>query len=266
MSRMPVYFVSHGGGPWPHIEGMRQQYALTEKALRALSGRLPAKPRAILMITAHWEADEFTVSTGEHPPMFYDYYGFPANTYQIQYPAPGSPELAAQVASLLSQAGLAVKADPVRGFDHGTFVPLMLMYPDADVPVVMLSLKSSLNALEHIRLGQALESLRDEGVLIVGSGLSYHNMRGFGRDESTPIATVFDQALADIVADRDTGQRNDRLVNWQSIPGARQVHPREDHLLPLMAIAGAAGNDVGRVWFVDHVAKVPMASYEFGRA
>lgn len=263
-SRMPVYFLSHGGGPWPWVDGMRESFALTERELRKLPARLPSRPKAVLVITGHWEAPEFTVSTSARPPMVYDYGGFPAHTYQISYPAPGSPELAARAAALLANAGVKVKEDAAQGFDHGTFVPLALMYPDADVPVVMLSMKSSYDPQEHIRIGQALQPLRDEGVLIIGSGLTYHNMRGFGRDESTPVATAFEAFLNQAIEQPDSAVRNDMLVHWEAAPAARQAHPREDHLIPLMVIAGAAGSDTGHAVFVDHVMKVPMASYEFG--
>ena len=264
ISRFPVYFVSHGGGPWPFVDGMKQQYANTAREFRALPDRLPAKPKAILVITGHWEAAEFTVSTAEHPPMEYDYFGFPEHTYQIKYPAPGSPELAARVVTLLAQAGIATREDAGRGFDHGTFVPVGLMYPNADVPVVMLSLKSSYDAREHIRVGQALTPLRDEGILILGSGLTYHNMRGFGQDESTSIAEAFRSYLDTAISQPDASIRNEMLMQWETAPGARLAHPREDHLLPLMVVAGAAANDRGHVVFVDHVMKVPMASYAFG--
>ncbi len=263
MTKMPVFFLSHGGGPWPYIDGMRELYARTEREFRNLPARLPGKPKAILVITGHWEASEFTVSTAAQPPMEYDYSGFPAHTYQIVYPAPGSPELAAKVSALLGGAGMESRSDPQRGFDHGTFVPVGLMYPDADVPVVMLSLKSSYDPAEHIRVGQALQPLRDEGVLIIGSGLTYHNMRGFGRDESTPVAVAFERYLSEAIGQTDSQARNAMLVQWESAPGARQAHPREDHLLPLMVIAGAAGDDTGKPVFVEQVMKVPMASYEF---
>jgi aromatic ring-opening dioxygenase catalytic subunit (LigB family) len=138
------------------------------------------------------------------------------------------------------------------------------MYPQADVPVVMLSMKSSYDPAEHIRLGQALAPLRDEGVLVIGSGLTYHNMRGFGQAMSTPVANAFEAYLNDAITAPDTEVRNDRLVHWQSAPGARLAHPQEDHLIPLMVIAGAAGHDIGRRVFVDHVMSVAMASYEFG--
>lgn len=261
--RFPVFFLSHGGGPWPWVDGMKELFARTEREFAALPGRLPARPKAVLVITGHWEAPEFSVSTAEHPPMDYDYTGFPEHTYRLQYPAPGSPALAQRVRDLLGLAGIQSRDDPKRGFDHGTFVPLSLMYPDADVPVVLLSLKQGYDAAEHIRAGQAISALRDEGVLILGSGLTYHNMRGFGQASSTAIAAGFERYLNDAVVQHDAALRNRMLVHWESAPGARLAHPREDHLLPLMVVAGSAGADVGERIFVDHVMRVDMASYQF---
>jgi aromatic ring-opening dioxygenase catalytic subunit (LigB family) len=247
------------------MEDRRRAFARTVREISALPQRLPAKPKAVLVITGHWEAPEFTVSTATQPPMDYDYYGFPEHTYQIQYPAPGSPALAARTRGLLQQAGIACGEDPQRGFDHGTFVPLYLMYPDADVPVVLLSMKSGYDPVAHIRAGQALQPLRDEGVLILGSGLTYHNMRGFGQDSSTPVASEFEAWLNQAIS-QPAARRNELLANWSAAPSARLAHPREDHLIPLMVVAGAAGNDAGHQLFVDHVMKVAMASYEFGEA
>ncbi len=260
----PTFFVSHGGGPWPWVDGMKQQFAKTAREFAKMPGLLPAKPKAILVITGHWEAQEFTVSTAEHPPMEYDYSGFPEHTYRIQYKAPGSKQIAERVGELLTTAGIGWKEDAQRGFDHGTFVPLSLMYPEADVPVVMLSMKSSYDPAEHIRLGQALAPLRDEGVLIIGSGLTYHNMRGFGRPQSMPVAEAFEGFLNAAITEPSADRRNDMLVHWQDAPGARLAHPQEDHLIPLMVVAGAAGADVGHRVFVDHVMEVAMASYQFG--
>lgn len=260
----PTFFVSHGGGPWPWVDGMKQLFAKTAREFAQMPGLLPGKPKAVLVITGHWEAQEFTVSTTEHPPMEYDYSGFPEHTYRIQYKAPGSKALASRVGELLTDASIGWKEDAHRGFDHGTFVPLSLMYPEADVPVVMLSMKSSYDPAEHIRLGQAIAPLRDEGVLIMGSGLTYHNMRGFGRPQSTPVAQAFEAFLNTAITAPSATQRNDMLVHWQDAPGARLAHPQEDHLIPLMVVAGAAGADVGHRVFVDHVMEVAMASYQFG--
>jgi aromatic ring-opening dioxygenase catalytic subunit (LigB family) len=261
--RFPVFFLSHGGGPWPWIEEMKQLFAKTAVEFSKLPQRLLSTPKSVLVVTGHWEARDFTVSTATHPPMEYDYSGFPEHTYRIRYPAPGSPTLAARIVELLGAAGIAVREDAARGFDHGTFVPLSLMYPQAEVPIVLLSLRSNYDPAEHIRVGQLLQPLRDEGVLIVGSGLTYHNMRGFGQDASTAVANAFEEFLNQAIT-ADESVRNDMLVHWHSAPAARLAHPREDHLIPLMVVAGAAGSDVGHRLFVDHVRKVAMASYEFG--
>ena len=263
-NRFPTFFISHGGGPWPYIEDMRQRFAVTAAELTKLPDTLSAKPKAILMITGHWEAPQFTVSTSEHPPMNYDYYGFPEYTYHLQYPASGNPELAKRVRDLLRASGTECAEDPERGLDHGVFVPMMLMYPEADLPVVLLSMKSSYDPLEHIKLGEALAPLRDEGILIIGSGLTYHNMRGFGRPASLEPSVQFEQYLYDAISNSDPQQRNQDLVNWEQAPFARLVHPREDHLIPLMVVAGAAGKDVGQRVFTDTVFDVVMASYRFG--
>jgi aromatic ring-opening dioxygenase catalytic subunit (LigB family) len=261
-NRFPVFFISHGGGPWPWIDGLREQYAVTEAALKNLPKTLPEKPRAILVISGHWEASAFTVSTSEHPPTIYDYFGFPEHTYHIQYPAPGSPALAARTQALLSEAGIENAADPEQGFDHGAFVPLSLMYPEADVPVVLLSLKRDYDPAEHIRAGQALQPLRDEGVLIIGSGLNYHNMRGFGRPDAWDVSVQFENYLYEAVTSAPQ-ERLQKLMDWEQAPSARLAHPREDHLMPLMVAAAAAGEDKGERWVVDKVMGVVMASFRW---
>ena len=263
-TRFPVMFVSHGGGPWPWVEGMKQRFAKTAREFARLPDLLPSRPKAVLVITGHWEAPDFSVSTAEHPPMEYDYFGFPEHTYSIKYPAPGSTALAERVVALLGTAGFATQRDPQRGYDHGTFVPLSLMYPEADVPVVMLSMKSSYDPAEHIRVGAALAPLRDEGVLILGSGLTYHNMRGFGQASSSSVAQTFEAYLNTAITAPDARLRDSMLEHWAEAPGARLAHPREDHLIPLMVVAGAAQQDPGRRIFVDHVMEVDMASYVFG--
>jgi aromatic ring-opening dioxygenase catalytic subunit (LigB family) len=262
--RLPVLFISHGGGPWPYVDTLKQMYERTERELRRLPERLPARPKAVLVISAHWEAPEFSVSTGARPPMEYDYRGFPPHTYQIRYQAPGDPKLAEHTRKLLAAAGIETTPEGGKGFDHGVFVPLGLMYPNADMPIVMVSVKSSYDPAEHLALGRALAPLRDEGVLIVGSGLTYHNMQGFGRDSSTPDAETFTRYLDESIALKDVRARDEKLLHWESAPRARLAHPREDHLLPLLAVAGAAGTDSGRVLFAESVMNIPMTSYAFG--
>ncbi len=264
VSTFPTLFISHGGGPWPFLDGWREQYARTVKEFEEIPRRLPTKPKAILVISAHWSCDAFTVSTGTHPPMLYDYSGFPEHTYRIQYPAPGSPNLAARARELLHSANITTGEDAQRGFDSATFIPLGLMFPGADVPVVMLSLRSGLDPDEHLHVGRALLPLRQEGVLIVGSGLTYHNMGGFGHPETTAVADAFEGYLNRAVTQPVARLRDEMLLDWEEPPVARAAHPHEDHLMPLMVVAGAAGRDVGKRILVDHVSHVTMASYQFG--
>jgi aromatic ring-opening dioxygenase catalytic subunit (LigB family) len=263
-SRPPVLFISHGGGPWPYVDALKPMYAHTERELRRLPQRLAERPKAVIVISAHWETSRFSISTAPRPPMNYDYGGFPPHTYQLRYPAPGDPALAGRARDLIAAAGLDVATDSTKGFDHGVFVPLGLMFPAADMPIVMLSVKSDYDPREHLALGKALAPLRDDGVLIVASGLTYHNMRGFGRDSSTADAEVFTQYLNAAVALDDAQLRDERLVHWERAPRARIAHPREDHLMPLLVAAGAAGGDKGQVLFAENVMKIPMTSYVFG--
>jgi aromatic ring-opening dioxygenase catalytic subunit (LigB family) len=241
-SRLPTYFISHGGGPWPYMPEMADAMRPLAQSLTDIPRQLGQTPQAVLMITAHWEANAFTLGTHPHPGMVYDYGGFPPHTYQVVYPAPGAPALAQRVQGLLQTAGLPVALDAQRGYDHGTFVPLAVMYPDAQVPVLQMSLRTGLSPAEHIALGRALAPLRDEGVLIVGSGLSYHNLRAFGPQAKAP-SQAFDAWLQAAMA-AEPAQREALLNHWELAPAARQCHPREEHLLPLMVALGAALGDV----------------------
>jgi len=242
-TRMPTYFLSHGGGPWPWLTGpMRDAMGELEASLRRLPAELPTAPTAILMVSGHWEEPTFTVQTSPNPPMVYDYGGFPEHTYRISYPAPGSPALASRVAELLRAAAIPVAEDPTRGFDHGMFAPMAAAWPDADVPVVQISLKRGYDPEEHLAVGRALAPLRDEGVLILGSGLSYHNLGLMGPGASGP-SKAFDDWLGAVLLEREGAERSEALVHWASAPSARVAHPREDHLLPLMVIVGASEHD-----------------------
>ena len=177
------------------------------------------------------------------PPLLFDYYGFPEHTYRLKYPAPGSPALAARVRELLADADIAADEDPARGYDHGVFVPFLLAFPDADIPVVQLSLRADLDPAAHLAIGRALAPLRDEGVLIVGSGMSYHNLREFWstRPADVEAAARFDAWLAAAVENPESAARDAQLAAWAAAPGARAAHPRDEHLLPLMVAAGAGG-------------------------
>ena len=196
--------------------------------------------------------------------MIYDYSGFPPHTYQLRYDAPGSPALAQQIRDLLADAKFPVRLDPQRGWDHGVFIPLKLIYPDADIPVVQLSLKAGLSPAEHIKVGLALGRLRKQGVLIVGSGMSYHNLRGFRPGEQVEASDQFDRWLTEAVTAPTAQVRNEKLLRWQTAPAARQAHPREEHLIPLMVAAGAAGQDLGRKVFQDRVMGAVVSAFQFG--
>jgi aromatic ring-opening dioxygenase catalytic subunit (LigB family) len=200
--------------------------------------------------------------TNAKPPMLYDYSGFPADSYHITWPAEGSPDLATRVHTLLGAAGFETGEDRERGFDHGTFVPLKLAYPAADVPTIQLSLKRGLNPSEHLAMGRALAPLRNEGVFIIGSGMTYHNLRAFG-PHASPVAESFDAWLREVTV-REPRQRDEALAAWAQAPAARQAHPREEHLLPLMVIAGAAGDDRAKVAYNGTVLGLRLSAYHFG--
>jgi aromatic ring-opening dioxygenase catalytic subunit (LigB family) len=242
-------------------------YDKLEASLQDMPRQAGERPRAVLVVTAHWEAPEFTLSSSPNPTMVYDYYGFPEHTYHIRYPAPGSPELAQRVQALLVEGGVAARLDPERGFDHGTFSVMAPMYPAADMPIVQLSLKAGLDPQTHIDAGRLLAPLRDEGVLIVGSGLSYHNLRLFNAAASAP-SRVFDGWLNETLIDSPPGERHRRLLEWSAAPAARIAHPREDHLLPLMVAVGAAYDEPGiRVYHEDDFfGGIAVSSFRFGTA
>ena len=264
-ARLPVLYLPHGGGPWPFVElgfGERSELDAMATYLRSVSAIAPTRPRALLVISAHWEERVPTVMTSPAPPMLYDYYGFPPESYTITWPAPGDPALAGRVRALLASAGIESAEDARRGFDHGTFVPLKLAFPQADVPTVQLSLVQGLDPRTHLAIGRALAPLRDEGVLIVGSGMSYHNLRAFG-PRAAPISEAFDAWMRQACA-APRAEREARLTAWASAPAARAAHPREEHLIPLMVIAGAAGEDHADVAFDGTLMGLRLSAIHFG--
>ncbi|WP_244464732.1 DODA-type extradiol aromatic ring-opening family dioxygenase [Martelella endophytica] len=273
-SRLPVFFIPHGGGPWPFMHGPEgilpdnDPWKELEVFLKGFDKALGRRPKAVLVISAHWEkVDQLTVSTAAHPGMLFDYYGFPKHTFELSYPAPGAPEVGEHVRDVVAKAGIETKSDSERGFDHGVFIPFMMMYPDADVPIAMMSLDPDLSAETHFRIGEALQSLRDEDILIVASGLSYHNMRMFYREdpEHAAAATRFDAWLKEALAIEDPAQRNARLATWTENPDALACHvPDHDHLVPVFAAAGAAGADTGQQIFRGNFRGKPYSAYRFG--
>ncbi len=264
--RQPTWFLSHGGGPWPYMDGpFRHHFGPLEAALQAMPGQLPEPPKAVLMVSGHWETPGgFEVMSSPQPGMVYDYGGFPAHTYSVVYPAPGSPELAARVQQLLAEANLPCSPNPAQGFDHGAFVPMAVMYPQAQMPMVQLSLQLGERADVHLALGRALAPLRDEGVLIIGSGLSYHNLRMFGPEGARP-SQQFDAWLQATLALSGTA-RSDALLRWAEAPSARQAHPRAEHLIPLMVAVGAAEHDTATCPYhqTDFFGGLTVSSFRLG--
>jgi len=262
--RQPALFLPHGGGPcffmdWSPPDTWTSMAAF----LRGLPGDLPAPPKALVVISAHWAEADFTVGSHPRPDLIYDYYGFPEHTYRLAYPAPGDPALAGRVKALLQGAGLAAGEDPARGFDHGVFVPLKLVFPEADIPIVPLSLRRDLDPVAHFTAGRALAPLRDEGVLILGSGMSFHNMRGYGDPRYGPVSDTFDAWLTETLEAPEAATRQTGLASWADAPGGLQSHPRghEEHLLPLMVAAGAGGP--GRRIFSDRVMETTLSAFRF---
>ena len=249
----PVLYLPHGGGPLP-VMGEPGHQKLTE-FLTSLAADFK-KPDAILVISAHWEADEALLTSAAQPSLLYDYYGFPDETYQITYPAPGLPALAEQVRGLLEKDKIAARLDGERGLDHGVFIPLKLIYPDADIPCVQLSLKKGLDPQVHIEMGRCLAPLRENNVLIIGSGLSFHNIRALMRPVPGPDEgnVAFNRWLMETCTDKglSEAQRLKHLLNWKQAPFARYAHPREEHLLPLHVCYGVSEN-AARVVFNDTI-------------
>lgn len=263
--RMPVAYVPHGGGPWPFVEMGLPRGEVDEMRgyLEKLASLPQEPPKALLVISAHWEERVPTLMTHPKPPMFFDYYGFPEKSYSLSWPAPGAPELATRVQALLGAAGFETAVDKSRGFDHGTFVPLMLTYPGASIPTTQLSLQVGLDPKTHLKMGEALAPLRDEGVFIIGSGMSYHDLRGFRGGRGAGVAETFDAWLRE-TALLPRAERDQRLERWAAAPSARAAHPREEHLLPLMVVAGAAGEDRGVLDYNGTFMGLRLSGYHFG--
>ncbi len=264
-TRMPTLFIPHGGGPCFFMDWTpADTWTRMADFLTGLAATLPRRPKAILLVSAHWLTPTFEVGGVAKPGLIYDYYGFPEHTYQLRYDAPGSPALAARARELFSDARIAAATDPARGFDHGVFIPLKLVFPDAEIPVVQLSIRADLDPAAHIEAGRALEALRDEDVLLVGSGMSFHNMRAYGNPAFGPVSDAFDAWLTSAVT-ADPATRNEALSDWAAAPGARQSHPvgGEEHLLPLMVAAGAASSGKGTRIFSDRVMETTISAFRF---
>ena len=256
----PILYIPHGGGPMPLL-GDPGHLKLIE-FLKTVVNRFE-RPEAILIISAHWEFQVPALTAGSKPDLVYDYGGFPDEAYQITYPAPGQPELARDIAGLLAASGLPVHLNDQRGFDHGMFVPLKLMYPDADVPCLQLSLLNHLNAMGHIELGRALAPLRKRNVMVLGSGMSFHNLRSFFMPGlvSDEDNLAFQEWLNEVsTSNISEQQRAASLANWHEAPGGMACHPRPEHLLPLHVCYGTANKKAERI-FYDEVIGKPVSGF-----
>jgi len=265
-NRQPTIFLPHGGGPCFFMDwtwGPADTWNATQRFLEGLAATLPEPPKALLVVSGHWEEPAFTASAAATPELIFDYSGFPEHTYRLTWPAPGDPALAERVAGLLSQAGLPAGLSANRGFDHGVFVPLKVAFPEAKIPVVTLSLAASLDPALHLAAGRALAPLRDQGVLIVGSGMSFHNLRAYLRPDTSERARAFDSWLTRAV-ELPATERSALLTGWREAPFAAFAHPREEHLIPLMVAAGAGGDAPGTRIFGDEPMGAAISAYRFG--
>jgi aromatic ring-opening dioxygenase catalytic subunit (LigB family) len=261
---LPTYYIPHGGGPWPFMPERAAMLGSLTAFLRGLLTDAGTLPRAVVVVSGHWEEPVPTVSSRRDYSMFYDYYGFPEHTYALQYPAPGSPEVAGAVVDALAAAGFPAATEHERGYDHGVFVPFMLVDPAATIPVVPLSLVAGLDPARHIAIGRALAPLRKDGILIVGSGMSFHNLRAlYAGADVLARSKTFDAWLNDAVTG-EPALRDARLAAWAAAPEARFAHPREEHLLPLMVAAGAAEGDRGQRVYSDAIMGAATSGFRFG--
>eukprot|EP00035_Acanthoeca_spectabilis_P038654 m.54999 g.54999 ORF g.54999 m.54999 type:complete len:278 (+) comp9230_c0_seq4:135-968(+) len=270
--KQPTAFLNHGGGPLPILDD--PGHASLSKSIRQFAQSLSVAPVAVVLVTAHWlEKNGPGVTSAANPKLLFDYYGFPSQAYTLTYNAPGDPALAARVAGLLRGAGFDRTHQTDRAWDHGTFVPMMIGFPDAEIPIVQLSLLASQDPSQHLAMGRALAPLRDEGVLILGSGMSYHNMRAFKgagvADLNAAASAKFDSWLSQTCTEVTAQERVDRLTKWDNAPAARECHPPSaaEHLLPLLVVAGAAGDDAGTQTFKqsDFFDRFTISNYCFGK-
>ncbi|KAG7363449.1 aromatic ring-opening dioxygenase [Nitzschia inconspicua] len=254
--KYPTVFINHGGGPLPI---MGRQPDLVKNMKNVVANLLPRQPpSAIVILSAHWESDPVSITSSPKPSLLFDYSGFPRETYEYEYPAPGNPNLAQRIQDLLSDQGISSRLDDERGFDHGVFVPLMIMYPSAEIPVVQISLDASLDSRKNMEIGRALTPLRDDDILILGSGYSFHNMGAFFQPSERTIQGSIDfnewlkgtilpnglenwEAMTPEQRIKQYDQCMEAFENWELAPGARISHPREEHLLPLFMVAAAGG-------------------------
>ncbi len=262
MAQTPALFISHGSPMLAFEDGPARRFLLD------LAPRLP-EPRAILVVSAHYEAEHPTITTGAAPGTIHDFHGFPQALYRLSYPAPGAPEIAARIEALLAAKGYEVSGDPERGFDHGAWVPLILLNPHADIPVVQLSISPRHDAAWHYRLGEALRPLREEGVMIIGSGSITHNLRDLTRTEPGAPPAPWASAFTEWVHDKVEARALDELLHYRDrAPNAVHAHPTDEHFLPFFVALGASpvGEKAERLHHSFTYGALGMDVYAFGEA
>lgn len=259
--RQPVLFLSHGGGPsffmdakqYPSMAGMDKNSEAAQFLRELARTHLPSRPKAVLVVSAHWEEKVPTVMDDKKHMLYYDYYGFPDTTYKLKWSASGSPRVANRVAELLESKGITCNSVQERGLDHGVFVPLILVWPDADVPVLQLSLKNSLNVAEHQEIGEALSDLGKEGILVIGSGFMTHTFEKMGQltEDIFPWASEFQRWVHEVFCDPQLTprERKERMSDCESLPFFKKAHPRTEHFMPLIMASAAAEYTPGKPIF-----------------
>ena len=261
---LPTFFIPHGGGPcffmdWdPPHEWDRMRFFL-----KGLISNLEEKPKKLVIVSAHWEEETTKVTSNPIPKLIYDFYNFPPHTYELTWKAEGDPILAQKIKELLEKSKIECACDHERGFDHGVFIPLKLALPDADIPTVALSLNKNLDPSHHLKIGSALKLLRSEGVLIIGSGMSFHNLNSMFSGFESVESKSFDSWLTQSI-EGDPLKRNDLLKNWKLAPNALDAHPREEHLAPIFIASGAAQNERGKKIYTDKVLGAQISAFQFG--
>ncbi len=265
--KQPSIYLAHGGGPCFFMDPPREEptrWVGMEAYLRGLPQTLPRRPDALLIISAHWEMKHPTVLAKPHPDLLFDYYGFPPHTYRLTYPAPAAVDLVPRVRQLLAAAGIESDEEYDRNYDHGIFIPMKVAFPEADIPILQLSLQTRLEPKFHMAVGKAIAALRAENVVIIGSGLSFHNLSALGDPRMDAPAAEFDRWLTRTLCEEPAEAREAGLAEWLKAPAARLCHPREEHLLPLMVAVGAADGDPGHHAFSGTIWGKAVSAYHFG--
>ena len=224
---------------------------------------LPHRPKALLVVSAHWEESTVSITAHPTPALIFDYHGFPPHTYELTWPAPGDPSLAKTIKTVLQKKGIECQLDETRGFDHGIFIPLKIALPHANIPTVALSLRKDLDPEFHMNVGEALHFLCKEGVLIIGSGMSFHNLETMLSEQESMESVEFDGWLTRVV-EGPPEERSQAFRHWRKAPHASFCHPREEHLAPIFVASGAAREGYGQCIFTTNVLGARVSAYQFG--